>query len=215
VDTKSVIFETMNGESNAIRRTLERSQDKIYLAVLQLVDCRYNYKRIFSAGAGACALMAKQLAGQALELGLKAYPLTNDLSEAQAISFCKGTEESSRDLANYFTYLFSPGDCLVCISASGKTGFVYEMAKLANHYCGVKVISITENEDSFLAKNSDIVILTYGKPEAPSATKTEACQLAVIHAMMMGYANEMNIDNKMMIKFMETQKVYSKAMGEK
>lgn len=50
-------------------------------------------------------------------------------------------------------------DVLICISHSGKTRTVCDLAKIA-HDRGIKVISITNFPISPLAKNSDIVLLT-------------------------------------------------------
>ena len=215
MELSKVVYDTMRDDAQAILNTANNSSKQIVEAVNLLIKCRQAHKRVFVTGAGACALVAKEIAGQALEMGLIVYPLTNDLSEAQPISFSKGTAENCGDLAAYYAFLFSPGDVLIAISASGKTGFIYEMARIAKQFYETTVIGITENADSPLATYSDIVILTYGKPEAPSATKTQACQLAVGHALMIGYASAMEIDNQIMIRNMETNIIQSKKMGEK
>ena len=53
----------------------------------------------------------------------------------------------------------SSEDVLICISHSGKTRTVCDLAKIAHEH-GIKVVSITNFPVSPLAKHSDIVLLT-------------------------------------------------------
>ena len=201
-------------ESNSILNTLEASEYRIEEAVDILYDCIRQSGLIFTCGAGASALVAKEIAGQALEIGVPCYPLTNDLSEAQPISFCKGGYENERGLASYYANLLRKGDSLIAISASGETGFVCELAQMTFGKL-VMVICITENEDSRLAKFSHVVILTKGKPERPSATKTQTCALVVGHSIMMALANRFGVTDADMVKFMQVEVIPSKPMGAK
>ena len=209
MDVKHIMLE----DSEAIMLTFQEAEESITEAI-SLLDSLENFQRIFTCGAGACACVAKAIAGMATETGISCYPLTNDLAEAQPISYCKGGYESENSLAKHYSKLIKEGDILITISASGETGFVYSLADLAKQN-GAWVIAITENKDSSLARNSNIVILTKGKPEAPVATKTQICQLAVGHALIMGLAQRRGLTEKDMIDFMKLDTIPSKPMGAK
>ena len=58
------------------------------------------------------------------------------------------------------------GDLLICLSNSGKTREIIEMVKLSKEIGDHKIITITSDKDSPLAKISDVIFLTGGIPEA-------------------------------------------------
>ena len=209
----NTVSDMFRGEADAIVRTLDSSLDLITKSIYLLSSCT----RLFTCGAGASALVAKEIAGQCLETGIYCYPLTNDLAEAQPISFSLGGYEDEALLAEYYSHLVNPGDGLIAVSVSGETGFVYELARIVKsiYKSEVPVISITENKDSMLARYSDIVILTKGKPENPSASKTQTCQLVVGHTLILGLASYRRITDEDMIHYMVPKKIANKPMGWK
>lgn len=170
--------------------------------------------KIIVTGAGASALVAMEMAGQGQETGLKIYPITNNLASAQPISFAKGTAEEDMALAKYIDGMVNQSDVLIGISASGGTGFVYDALRRAKAK-GALCISITENVDTPVGKNSDIVIKSSAKPEGPSSSKIQTAHLVIGHALMLLIADERGISADRSINFMLPEIVETKKMGIK
>lgn len=61
--------------------------------------------------------------------------------------------------------LIQPGDCVICISNSGNSPEIKVLAPLLKRH-GNKLIAITANENSFLAKAADFILLSKVEREA-------------------------------------------------
>ncbi len=61
--------------------------------------------------------------------------------------------------------LIQPGDCVICISNSGNSPEIKVLAPLLKRH-GNKLIAITANENSFLAKSADFILLSKVEREA-------------------------------------------------
>lgn len=61
--------------------------------------------------------------------------------------------------------LIQPGDCVICISNSGNSPEIKVLAPLLKRH-GNKLIAITANENSFLAKSADFILLSKVDREA-------------------------------------------------
>lgn len=170
--------------------------------------------KIIVTGAGASALVAEEIAGQGWETGVPVIPITNNLASAQPISFSKGTAEEEGGLARYIAALTQKGDVIIGISASGGTGFVYEALRLAKKK-GALAIAITENIDTPLGKNADLIIKSNAKPEGPSSSKIQAAHLAIGHALILTLASERGISAEQSIEFMLEETIKTKKMGIK
>lgn len=170
--------------------------------------------KIIVTGAGASALVAEEIAGQGWETGVPVIPITNNLASAQPISFSKGTAEEEGGLARYIVALTQKGDVIIGISASGGTGFVYEALRLAKKK-GALAIAITENIDTPLGKNADLIIKSNAKPEGPSSSKIQAAHLAIGHALILTLASERGISAEQSIEFMLEETIKTKKMGIK
>jgi len=122
--------------------------------------------KIVTCGAGASALVAMEMAGQAQETGLPAMVFTNNFADCQPVAFAKGLGETEFALADYFSRAVQEGDVAIAVSASGGTGFTFTFLELVRKK-GAITIAITENPDTPLGKVADIIIKSNAKPEGP------------------------------------------------
>jgi len=178
------------------------------MAQIREVNC------ILFVGAGASALVAMEIAGQAQETGLPAMVFTNNFATAQPISFAKGFAEGERTLSEYIVRAVTDKDVVLGVSASGGTGFVYLVVRLAREK-GAKTIALTENANTPLGKTADIIIKSNAKPEGPSSSKVQIAHLAMGHALILTIADLRGIDANKSVEYMLFDRVDSKKMGIK
>ena len=201
-------------EIDGLKRTLISASPQIKKAVEILRKSIENGNKLITIGAGASALVAMEMASQALETGVPAMTFTNNLAQAQPISFAKGVAEEEASLSKYISLAVNEGDVVVGISASGGTGFVYHALKICKEK-GAKTIAITENPDTPLGKFADLIIKSDTKPEGPSASKTQIAHLAIVHSIILTLADERKIRAEDSINFMLPERVPTKKMGIK
>lgn len=201
-------------DAEGILATLEIAAPQIEKAVKMIRKQVESGHKIITTGAGASALVALEIAGQGLETGLPIVVITNNLSQAQPISFAKGVCEEEMGLSRYLNLMVNKGDVVIGVSASGGTGFVYEALRQAR---GKKAltIAITENPDTPLGKNADFIIKSNAKPEGPSSSKIQAAHLAIGHALILALADERKLTADEAISFMLPEKIATKKMGLK
>lgn len=208
------IARIFNEEIKGLENTLKTALPDIKKVVSVLKDTTEKGNKLITVGAGASGLVAMELASQALETGVPAIVLTNNLMHAQPVSFAEGTGEEEAGLSKYIIQVIYPGDIVIGISVSGGTGFVYHTLELAKKK-GAITVAITENPDSPLGKFSDYAIKSDAKPEGPSASKTMVAHLAIAHAMVLTLADEKGISANESIKYMTQEKVETKRGGVK
>jgi len=170
--------------------------------------------KIVVTGAGASALVGMEFSGQGFETGLPVYCFTNNLADANPVSFAKGLGESEGGLSRYIAGVIDEGDVVVAVSASGGTGFVYNVLARARER-GATTVAITENPDTPLGKNADYIIKSNAKPEGPSSSKIQAAHLAIVHALAVTLASERDVDAEGAIQFMLPEFIPTKKMGIK
>lgn len=170
--------------------------------------------KVIVTGAGASALVAMEMAGQGLETGLPILVFTNNLAQAQPISFAKGLGEEEMGLSKYINWAVEKEDVVIGISASGGTGFVYDTLRRARKK-GAITVAITENPDTPLGKQALHVIKSNAKPEGPSSSKIQVAHLALAHALVLALADERGVTADQSVKFMLPEKVPTKKMGIK
>lgn len=207
---KRVFDEEQKGLAETYKSSLEGIKQVVKMIARQIK----KGKKIVVTGAGASGLVAKEMAGQGLETGLPILAFTNDLAEAQPISFAKGTAEEEAGLARYINFAINPGDVVVGISASGGTGFVYEALRLAKKKRAVTV-AITENKDTPLGKQAKYIVKSEAKPEGPSSSKIQTAHLVIVHTLNLVLADERGITADESVKFMLPEKALTKKMGIK
>ncbi len=171
-------------------------------------------RKIIVTGAGASALVGMEFGGQGFETGLPVYCFTNNLADANPVSFAKGLGESEGGLSRYIEGIINVGDVVVAISASGGTGFVYDVLARGRER-GATTVAITENPDTPLGRYADYVIKSNAKPEGPSSSKIQTAHLAIVHALAVTLASERGVDAEGSIQFMLPEFIPTKKMGIK
>ena len=204
----------MTQDAEGILATVESVIPQINKVVNVLKNQISKGKKIVVTGAGASALVAMEIAGQGIETGLPVVVMTNNISDAQPVSFAKGIAEEEMGLSKYIVSVVNKGDVMIGVSASGGTGFVYD-ALLRARQKGAITVSITENIDTPLGKASDYIIKSNAKPEGPSSSKIQVAHLAIGHALIISLADERDITADESVKFMLPEQVVTKKMGIK
>ena len=170
--------------------------------------------KVVVTGAGASALVGMEFAGQGFETGIPVYCYTNNLANANPVSFAKGLGENEGGLSRYIGGLVNKGDVIVAISASGGTGFVYDVLARGRER-GATTVAITENPDTPLGRYADFIVKSNAKPEGPSSSKIQAAHLAIVHALAVTLASERGVDAEGSIQFMLPEFIPTKKMGIK
>lgn len=201
-------------EAEGILSSLVTARDGFVAALDRIHMLTSAGGRIVTTGAGASALVAEEIAGQCYETGVPCLCITNSMAQALPVSFAKGTAEEEGGLARYIADSVGPGDVLIGISASGGTGFVYEALRLAQAK-GAFTVAITENRDTPLGKNADVIIKSNAKPEGPSSTRVQTAHLAVGHALVCALAALRGLTAEDSIRYMLPEHIATKKMGIK
>ncbi|MFP3951379.1 MAG: SIS domain-containing protein [Candidatus Bathyarchaeia archaeon] len=204
----------MTEDAHGILNSVETALPGLLKAVAAIEEAVAGGGKIIVTGAGASALVGMEMAGQGYETGLPVYCFTNNLADANAVSFAKGLGESEGGLSRYISGLVNKGDVVIAISASGGTGFVYDLLDRGREM-GATTIAVTENPDTPLGRYADIIIKSNAKPEGPSSSKIQAAHLAIIHALGVTIASERGVDAETSIKYMLPEFIPTKKMGIK
>ncbi|WAK02446.1 SIS domain-containing protein [Methylobacter sp. YRD-M1] len=211
---EQMLEHALRQEAEGILSSIPSAKAGFLDAIKLIADCIDNGGKVVVTGAGASALVAEEIAGQFFETGVTCLPMTNSLSQASPVSFAKGVAEAEGGLARYVVNAMSPEDVLIGISASGGTGFVYEALRLA-HEKEAKTIAITENRDSPLGANADVIIKSSAKPEGPSSTRVQTAHLSIGHALVCTLAAMRGLTGEESINFMMPEFIATKKMGIK
>jgi len=201
-------------EIRGIIQSKETSKASISEIIKVIIDCVKRGNKIIITGAGASALVAKEIAGQGTECGLPIISITNDGAEIQPITFSKGLGEEEGGISRYIEMIINSGDCVIGVSASGGTGFVYDTLKRAKSK-GAITISITENPDTPMGLYSNYIIKSDAKPEGPSSSKIQTSHLVIGHTLILVIADEMGLTADESVKHMLPEIVETKKMGIK
>ncbi len=122
------------------------------------IDAIINSRRVYVAGAGRSGLIARTFAQRLVHLGIKVFVIGETVVPAAR-----------------------PGDTVLCLSGSGETTYVVSTAQIAKKI-GCKLIAITSNPDSTLAKLADVVVVVPGRTKEDLASRDFiARQLTGIH----------------------------------
>ncbi len=178
MDIKSILNQTFDIEADAINQALKNIDEKEFEKALNLL---YNAQRIGSSGCGHSGIICMHFAHLMRCIGLTA----SFLSPAEALHGAIG--------------FLRENDVIVLASRGGKTKELLPIIDVCKKE-KIKIIGITENLDSEIAKNSDAVIKMHVTRETDkynSQGTTSSTVLAVIfHALqsalieMTGFKNE-------------------------
>ena len=208
------INKVFSEEIIGLAATQENIIEKIKEVIPVIIKAIRNGKKIIVTGAGASALVAKEIAGQGTECGIPIMVFTNDGAETQPVSFAKGLGEQEGGLSRYISIAINEGDIVIGVSASGGTGFVFDTLKRAREK-GAITIAITENTDTPLGSYADYILKSEAKPEGPSSSKIQTAHLVIGHTLMLVLADELGISANESIGYMLPEKLRNKKMGIK
>ncbi len=127
-------------------------------SVEKMIDAIENSRAVFVIGAGRSGYIAKAFAMRLMHLGYTVYVVGETV-----------TPRITRD------------DVLIAISGSGETISVVNISKKAKEVIGSKLIAVTGNESSTLAKTADVVVLI--KAKAKTMRDETISQLAPLGTM--------------------------------
>lgn len=213
-DREDKINKVLEEEVDGLIETAKHCQNHIYQAIDIMKHAIDRKKKVVVVGAGASALVAKEMGGQGMETGVPIMVFTNELADSMPVSFSKGVAETEMGLSKYIVNAVCRGDVVIGISASGGTGFVYDVLRRSQKKKAT-TISITENIDTPLGKYSDLVIKSNAKPEGPSSSKIQTAHLAIGHALMLVLADERGISAERSVDYMLPEPIDNKKMGIK
>ena len=208
------LLQCLNEDIEGIKLSVNSALPGLMQAIEIILKQVNSGHKVVTCGAGASALVAMEIAGQAQETGLPVMVFTNNLSDCQPVAFAKGIGEIEFGLAEYFSRAVQEGDVAIAISASGGTGFVFTFLELVRKK-GAITIAITENRDTPLGKAADIVIKSEAKPEGPSSSKIQIAHLAIGHALILTLADLRGVTAENSIGFMLPKITRSKKVGIK
>ena len=134
----------LNEEANEILNLSSKIDEKFQEAVNLLFNC---CGKVVIIGIGKSGLIGRKIAATLASTGTPSF-------------FVHAVEALHGD-----TGMMSEKDAVIMISHSGETEEVIKMMPFLKRK-GIKIIAITGNPNSSLAKNSDIVLNTYVKKEA-------------------------------------------------
>ncbi len=213
-DPKSKLNRCLNEDILGIRSSIKCAMPGLLNAVMEIQQRVNRGGNLFTCGAGASALVAMEIAGQAQETGIPVMCFTNNFASAQPVSFAKGAFEGELSLAKYFARAVGPKDVALGVSASGGTGFVFHFLEIARDK-GARTIAITENSDTPMGYAADIIIKSDAKPEGPSSSKVQIAHLAIGHALILTVADQQGVTAEKSILNMLPEPCPNKMMGIK
>jgi len=211
IDKIDKIFEE---EILGLVETKETIKDDIYNVVKTLKKSIQSGNKIIVTGAGASALVAKEMAGQGTECGLPIMVFTNDGAELQPVTFSKGLGEQEGGLSKYISNAINSNDVVIGVSASGGTGFVFDTLKRAKKK-GAITVAITENPDTPLGHSAMFTIKSNAKPEGPSSSKIQTAHLVIGHSLILTLADELGVTADESVGYMLPETLENKKMGIK
>ncbi|WP_025124517.1 KpsF/GutQ family sugar-phosphate isomerase [Myroides odoratimimus] len=129
---------TLLSESESIKKLIDYLTDDFEKTVKAIFNCK---GRIIVTGIGKSALIGAKIVATFNSTGTPSI-------------YMHAAEAMHGDLG-----LIQPGDCIICISNSGNSPEIKVLAPILKRYNNT-LIAITANENSFLAKSADYILLS-------------------------------------------------------
>jgi arabinose-5-phosphate isomerase len=175
IDIVNELKEVINREIKALESLCLNINDNYIFAIELIKHC--NGKVIIS-GVGKSALVGKKISSTLCSLGIPSI-------------FLHSNDALHGDLG-----LIENNDILILISNSGEADEIKSMFPIIKEI-GLSIISITSNEDSFISKNSDVVLLIpVGEADhigcAPTSSTTSTLVLGDALAVVLSMINNFN-----------------------
>ncbi len=133
-DTLIRFIERVEKHIDCVKRDLDLKR------IEELINAIENANSIFVMGVGRSGFIAKAFAMRLMHLGYSVYVVGETV-----------------------TPRIKKEDLLIAISGSGETLSVVSISKKAKEEIGSKLVAITQNKNSTLARISDIVVVLKGK----------------------------------------------------
>ena len=127
-------LDVISDQIESLKRSIDMRQ------VAEFMDAIERARKIFVMGAGRSGFVARAFAMRLMHLGYDVYVV------GETVTPRIGEE-----------------DLLITISGSGETTSVVNISRKAKEEIGSTLAAITQNENSTLAKMSDVVVLLNGK----------------------------------------------------
>jgi 6-phospho-3-hexuloisomerase len=170
-------LDTLENHIRNIKNDLDIDKVQEFIAAIE------NARSIFVMGAGRSGFVAKAFAMRLMHLGYNVYVVGETV-----------------------TPRIKKEDLLIAISGSGETSSVVNISRKAKEMIGSKLVAITQNKNSTLAKMSDIVVLLKGKTKtekndeiaklAPLGTMFELTALIFLDGLVAEIMNMKNLTEK-------------------
>ncbi len=141
--------ETLQIEIDSLRQ-LKEALDQSFVEAIKLILAA---KKIIVSGIGKSGIIGRKISGTFLSLGLPCV-------------FMNSVDALHGDIG-----IVSEGDLAILLSKSGTTEEIIQLVPFLKNR-GAKIISIVGNENSFLARNSDVAII--------AKVEREACPLNIV-----------------------------------
>ncbi|SDW95488.1 arabinose-5-phosphate isomerase [Lutibacter oricola] len=175
--------QTIQLESKAIANLIKFINDEFENAVKFI----HNSKgRVIVSGIGKSAIIAQKIVATMNSTGTPAI-------------FMHAADAIHGDLGNILA-----DDTVICISKSGNTPEIKVLVPFIKNY-GNKIIAITGNQESFLAKNSDFLLNSYVEKEACTnnlaPTTSTTAQLVIGDALAICLLDLNNFSSKDFAKY--------------
>ena len=173
-DNQKIARDVLCLEAEAVKKLADLIDNQFDSAVDMIIECK---GRVVITGMGKCGIIGKKISATLSSTGT---PATN-VHPAEAIHGDFG--------------MITEADVVIAISNSGETEEIIRLLPTIRKI-GTKLIAMTGNVDSTLAKQSDLVISTYVEREAcpfnlaPTASTT--AQLAMGDALSMALLAKRN-----------------------
>ncbi|MDM1397423.1 KpsF/GutQ family sugar-phosphate isomerase [Myroides odoratimimus] len=129
---------TLLSESESIKKLIDYLTDDFEKTVKAIFNCK---GRIIVTGIGKSALIGAKIVATLNSTGTPSI-------------YMHAAEAMHGDLG-----LIQPGDCIICISNSGNSPEIKVLAPILKRHNNT-LIAITANENSFLAKSADYILLS-------------------------------------------------------
>ena len=151
--------QTIQAAGQDLLRRVAAVMDQVdWASFLELADMLPRARQIFVTGAGRSGLVARSFGMRLMHAGLRAFIPGETITAS-----------------------IGPGDLLVAISCTGQTGITDYFARRARQF-GAKVVVLTAEETSTLARDADKIVLIPAKDNdivLRAAVFEHACSLSL------------------------------------
>ncbi len=168
--SSEIIKKVLSDESEALLTLKDRIDiDSIIKAVEMINECIKNNGKVITIGAGNSSIIARKIAHNFSCIEIPSFFLTSEEGLHGGLGVVK------------------ENDLIIAFSKGGKTWEMLQTIPVLKHR-NVKMISVTEDENTEFAKLADLVLIIKTDKEADTldmiATSSSTCMIAAFDAIM-------------------------------